>query len=97
MTAVRRPGRRAAAAARSAARAAGRSLFLAPTLIGLAILSAGPILATLAISLTKWDLLTAPKFVGLDNYVGSAVRRPVPEGAPEHVLLHDRVGAARAG
>jgi multiple sugar transport system permease protein len=43
--------------------------FLAPTLIGLAVLSAGPILATLAISLTKWDLLTAPKLTGLDNYV----------------------------
>ena len=43
-------------------------LFLAPTLIGLAVLSAGPILATLAISLTKWDLLTAPKLTGLDNY-----------------------------
>ena len=43
-------------------------LFLAPTLVGLAILSAGPILATLAISLTKWDLLTAPKLTGLDNY-----------------------------
>jgi multiple sugar transport system permease protein len=42
--------------------------FLAPTLVGLAILSAGPILATLAISLTKWDLLTAPKLTGLDNY-----------------------------
>ena len=44
-------------------------LFLAPTLVGLAVLSAGPILATLAISLTDWDLLTAPKFVGLDNFV----------------------------
>lgn len=44
--------------------------FLAPTLIGLAVLSAGPILATLAISLTKWDLLTAPKPIGLDNYIG---------------------------
>jgi multiple sugar transport system permease protein len=32
------------------------------------VLSAGPILATLAISLTKWDLLTAPKLIGLDNY-----------------------------
>jgi multiple sugar transport system permease protein len=42
--------------------------FLAPTLIGLAVLSAGPILATLAISLTKWDLLTAPKLAGFDNY-----------------------------
>ncbi len=43
-------------------------LFLAPTLIGLAVLSAGPILATLAISLTSWDLLTPPKLVGLDNF-----------------------------
>jgi multiple sugar transport system permease protein len=42
--------------------------FLAPTLIGLAVLSAGPIIATLAISATKWDLLTAPTFTGLDNY-----------------------------
>jgi multiple sugar transport system permease protein len=44
-------------------------LFLAPTLIGLAVLSAGPILATLAISLTSWDMLTPPKLVGLDNYI----------------------------
>jgi multiple sugar transport system permease protein len=44
-------------------------LFLAPTLLGLAVLSAGPILATLAISLTEWDLLRAPRFVGIDNFV----------------------------
>jgi multiple sugar transport system permease protein len=43
-------------------------LFIAPMLLGLAILSAGPILATLAISLTEWDLLTRPDMVGLDNY-----------------------------
>jgi len=44
-------------------------LFLAPTIIGLAVLSAGPILAAFGISLTKWDMLTPPKVVGLDNYV----------------------------
>jgi multiple sugar transport system permease protein len=44
-------------------------LFLAPTLVGLILLSAGPILATLAISLTKWDLLTAPQLTGFDNYI----------------------------
>jgi hypothetical protein len=44
-------------------------LFLAPTIIGLAVLSAGPILAALGISLTKWDMLTPPQVVGLDNYV----------------------------
>jgi multiple sugar transport system permease protein len=43
-------------------------LFIAPMLLGLAILSAGPILATLAISLTEWDLLTRPEPVGLGNY-----------------------------
>ena len=43
-------------------------LFLAPTLVGLALLSAGPIVAAFGISLTSWDLLTAPKFVGLDNF-----------------------------
>jgi multiple sugar transport system permease protein len=43
-------------------------LFLAPTLIGLVILSVGPIAATVGISLTAWDLLRAPQFVGLDNY-----------------------------
>jgi multiple sugar transport system permease protein len=43
-------------------------LFLAPTLIGLSLLSAGPILASFGISLTKWDLLTPPQFVGLDNF-----------------------------
>jgi multiple sugar transport system permease protein len=43
-------------------------LFLAPTIIGLVFLSAGPILATLGISLTEWDLLTAPQWVGLDNF-----------------------------
>ncbi len=45
-------------------------LVLAPTLIGLAVLSAGPIIATLGIALTKWDLLRAPTFVGLDNFAG---------------------------
>jgi multiple sugar transport system permease protein len=44
-------------------------VFLAPTLLGLAVLSAGPIIATLGISLTKWDLLTAPQLTGLDNYL----------------------------
>lgn len=43
-------------------------LFLAPTLLGLVLLSAGPIFATLGISFTDWDLLTAAKWVGLDNY-----------------------------
>ncbi|MEO5918386.1 MAG: sugar ABC transporter permease [Candidatus Limnocylindrales bacterium] len=66
MTSVRRPAVRRGGPLAGEARWA--LLFLAPTLVGLAILSAGPIVATLAISLTNWDLLTAPTFVGLDNF-----------------------------
>jgi multiple sugar transport system permease protein len=42
--------------------------FIAPALLGLLLLSAAPILATLAISLTHWDLLTTPEPAGVDNY-----------------------------
>lgn len=43
-------------------------LFLAPTILGLAVLSAGPIVASFGISLTDWDLLSPPELVGLDNF-----------------------------
>ena len=49
--------------------------FLGPTLLGLAVLSAGPILASFAISLTDWDLLSPPEFVGLGNF-GSLLSDP---------------------
>jgi multiple sugar transport system permease protein len=44
------------------------ALFLGPAILGLAVLSAGPIVAALGISLTNWDLLTPPEFVGIDNF-----------------------------
>jgi multiple sugar transport system permease protein len=43
-------------------------LFLAPTILGLAVLSAGPIVASFGISLTDWDLLSQADFVGFDNF-----------------------------
>lgn len=42
--------------------------FVAPTILGLAVLSAGPIIASFGISLTDWDLLSPAEFVGLDNF-----------------------------
>jgi multiple sugar transport system permease protein len=78
VTSLSRPGHRAGPASlpdRPRGRRGPRSgesrwalLFLAPTIIGLAVLSAGPILAALGISLAKWDLITPPQVVGLDNY-----------------------------
>jgi pectin-derived oligosaccharide transport system permease protein len=43
-------------------------LFLAPWLVGLFALTAGPILASLYLSMTDFDLLTAPRWVGWNNY-----------------------------
>jgi multiple sugar transport system permease protein len=43
-------------------------MMLVPTLIGLIFGVFGSILATLALSFTRWDLLTPPQWIGLDNY-----------------------------
>jgi multiple sugar transport system permease protein len=44
-------------------------VLLAPTLFGLAFGALGSVLATIVLSLTDWDLLTPPRWVGLENYV----------------------------
>ena len=43
-------------------------LFAAPYIIGLIAFTLGPILASLVLSLTSYDLLRPPRFIGLDNY-----------------------------
>jgi multiple sugar transport system permease protein len=51
------------------------ALFVGPSLLGLVLFTLGPLLASLGISLTSWDLLTPPQFVGLGNFtelLGSA-------------------------
>jgi multiple sugar transport system permease protein len=42
--------------------------FTAPTIIGFLIFVLGPLIAAIYLSLTKYNILTAPKFVGFDNY-----------------------------
>ena len=42
--------------------------FLGPGLGGLLRLHVGPILASLVLTFYEWDLLTSPRFVGLDNF-----------------------------
>lgn len=44
-------------------------LFLLPNIIGFLLFSLVPVVATLAISTLNWDLIQAPEFVGVDNYV----------------------------
>jgi multiple sugar transport system permease protein len=43
--------------------------FLAPSLIPLALFTLGPIVASLGISFLRWDLIRAPRFTGLQNYL----------------------------
>jgi multiple sugar transport system permease protein len=43
------------------------SLFLLPTILGL-ILTYGSVIGGFVVSLTEWDILTPPKWVGLGNY-----------------------------
>src|SRR3954447_21035367 len=44
-------------------------LYIAPFLIFFIIFQIYPIFYGLYISLTKWDLVSAPKFTGLTNYI----------------------------
>ena len=43
-------------------------LFLLPWLIGLVVITIGPMLASLYLSFTDYSLIQAPEWVGLENY-----------------------------
>lgn len=43
-------------------------IFLLPTVLGLAFFRLGPILAAFFISFTRWNVITAPSWLGLANY-----------------------------
>lgn len=58
---------------RAQAKEAGRDnkagyLFLLPWLIGLVVITIGPMLASLYLSFTNYSLIQAPEWIGLDNY-----------------------------
>jgi multiple sugar transport system permease protein len=43
-------------------------LFLAPWVIGFLVFTGGPMIASLVLSFTEYDVISAPEFIGLDNY-----------------------------
>jgi multiple sugar transport system permease protein len=47
-------------------------VFLAPTVIGLGLFSFLPIIASVVLAFFRWDIITAPEFVGVDNFVRAA-------------------------
>lgn len=44
-------------------------VFLAPSILGFLVFMLFPIVASFLISLTHWDIITPPKFVGFHNYL----------------------------
>jgi len=66
-----RPRRKARGLRPSIREAIWGYVFIGPWLVGLALFTAGPIVASLVMSLTNFDLLHADqtRFIGLDNYV----------------------------
>jgi len=44
-------------------------IFLFPSLVGLIVFNIIPIIQSAIMSFTEWDLLTKPKFIGLENYI----------------------------
>ena len=49
-------------------RAGWIALFVAPSMIGMLLFVIGPIIASAVLTFFEWDLLTDPRFIGLDNY-----------------------------
>jgi multiple sugar transport system permease protein len=62
-------------------------LFVSPWLIGFALFTVGPMASSVYVSLTSWDLITPPKFVGLANYT-EAFQDPQVAQALKVTLLY---------
>ena len=52
-------------------------LFLLPSLLGFLLFIVIPVLGSLALSLVRWNLLTPPTFIGLNNYIEIFTRDPL--------------------
>jgi multiple sugar transport system permease protein len=50
--------------------AAAAFMYISPWLIGFLIFTLGPMLASLYFSFTEYNIVTAPRWVGLQNYIG---------------------------
>lgn len=43
--------------------------FIAPWFIGFIVFTGGPIIASFGLSFFKWNIITPPRYIGLDNYI----------------------------
>lgn len=63
-------------------------LFLLPHAAGLLLFTVLPILATFAISLMNWNMITPPRFVGFQNYADMFTADPFFWQAMENTVLY---------
>lgn len=68
------PARRRVSAARRREARAGW-LFASPWVIGTLAFTVGPIIASMVLSLTRWNLSNPPVFIGFDNYTSMLTNR----------------------
>lgn len=52
-------------------------IFISPWILGFILFSGGPLVASLFLSLTEYDILSSPKFVGIDNYTYAVSEDPL--------------------
>jgi multiple sugar transport system permease protein len=52
-------------------------LCISPWLIGFVVFTGGPIIASLVLSFTRWGILSAPEWIGLDNYQQALFKDPL--------------------
>lgn len=62
------PGRHATLSGLRRREALEGYLYISPWIIGFILFSAGPMLGSLVLSLTKYNIISEPEFVGLQNY-----------------------------
>jgi len=66
-------------------------IFLAPWILGFVFFVAGPILASLVLSLTTYNIVQTPKFVGLGNYVQAFTQDPLFWGSLAKTFIYAAV------
>ena len=69
-------------------------LFLLPWLIGLVVITIGPLLASLYLSFTRYSLIQAPEWIGIDNYLRMLTDARLHKSLQGHVHLRDHRRAA---
>lgn len=62
------------------------AVLLAPSLVGMAVFVMGPILGSLALSFTKWDMFADIEWIGMANY-WKAINDPAVRGALTNTVL----------